>query len=491
MPATYAQINIVFLAITSLLALGAAYYLYSKYAAQEQISRALDATYRIYEILLQSLEFDEMTQKIADIIPQNFGYETGVLALIDENDQLLKRVAISNTSGGKAALKILDIPFDKIDIPLSEEGNSCIRAINTGRQQITYDLYDLLRPVVSYENAKQVQKIMGTNSSIITPIMFDSKPIGVFIVSMSKKMESLTEYEKEVISRFSEGVGVAIRSSRLYTQVKEQGIALLEANQKLKEVDKAKDEFISITSHELKTPMTIIKSYAWMLQSEKAGKLNEKQKGYLDRAIKGTDRMIDLINDMLNISRVQQGRLELRCTIFDVRPIMNEIIEEYLPKIKEKGLDINVSFAEDLNTIYSDESKFSEIFLNLLSNAKKYTDEGSISVSAFNVNENFIRIEVKDTGRGISKEEMEVLFNKFQRLDNTYQTFAKEGGTGLGLYIIKLYVNALGAKNGVTSEGLGAGSTFWVEFPTKAFEIKQSTPQDLATEETPLAAFQK
>lgn len=228
-----------------------------------------------------------------------------------------------------------------------------------------------------------------------------------------------------------------------------------------KELEKAKDEFISITSHELRTPMSIVKSYLWMLQSDKGGELNEKQRKYVEKALSGTERMIALISDMLNVSRIEQGKIEFKKEKIDIREYLEDIREELEMKAKEKNLYLNIEHDANVKTIYADKQKLREVIINLVGNAIKFTDEGGITIK-ISEDESFTKIIVIDTGRGIAQNEMKHLFRKFERLDNSYQTVAESGGTGLGLYIVKLYMENMYGKVEVASEGEGKGSTFTV-----------------------------
>jgi PAS domain S-box-containing protein len=234
-----------------------------------------------------------------------------------------------------------------------------------------------------------------------------------------------------------------------------------------KELEKTKDEFISITSHELRTPMSIIKSYLWMLATGRGGTLTEKQHGYLDKAIKGTERMLALINDMLSVSRIEQGKIEFKKEDVNLSEFFQDVVEELDMKAKEKSLCVNLTLPTELASIYTDKQKLREIIINLAGNSIKFTDSGCIEIKIEKQDENFAKISVIDTGRGIDPAEIPRLFHKFQRLDNSYQTVAESGGTGLGLYIVKLYLESLGGKIEVESEGVGKGATFWFTLPLK------------------------
>lgn len=236
---------------------------------------------------------------------------------------------------------------------------------------------------------------------------------------------------------------------------------------KEKQMDKMKDEFISITSHELRTPITIIKSYLWMLSSGRGGTLTDKQKEYLNKAVSGSERMLALINDTLNVARIEQGRITLKIEEIKLSDFLVEFDDDFKIKTEEKGLYLRPDVAQDLWPIYADREKLREVFVNFLGNSAKFTDSGGITIKARNADTGFVKIEITDTGKGIKKEDLGRLFNKFGRLDTNFSTIAEVGGTGLGLYITKSLVEKMGGKVGVTSEGLGKGSTFWFMIPAE------------------------
>ena len=235
---------------------------------------------------------------------------------------------------------------------------------------------------------------------------------------------------------------------------------------KEKMLEKVKDDFISVTSHELKTPMTIIKSYLWMLANNKAGPLNEKQMAYLEKAIRGSDRMLNLVNDMLNISRMERGKVHMEIKEINLVGVVQGVLAEMQFKADEKGLSLGIDVAsgDEGLLVKADELKVMEVLTNYISNGLKYTDQGGIKVDIC-ADGAFARVTVIDTGKGIAPEDIGKLFHKFSRLNYSYETVAEAGGTGLGLYIVKTYVERMGGHVGVYSKGVGKGSTFWFTLP--------------------------
>lgn len=300
----------------------------------------------------------------------------------------------------------------------------------------------------------------------------DGQPIDLSSILFIEDPEKNT-LKGLILKGFLRNYYINIKSSEIKPQKGEpESIITLTNITKEKELEKTKDDFISITSHELRTPMTIIKSYLWMLGNEKKGPLNDMQKGYLDKAVKGTERMLSLINDTLNISRIEHGRIEFKMEMINLMDNLNEIYSEFKVKTDEKGLFLTLE-TPPMNTgeplmVYSDQTKFREIITNFLGNSFKFTKEGGITIKVDLIVDDFVRISIIDTGKGVSAENIERLFHKFGRLDNSYQTVAESGGTGLGLYIVKSLVEKMGGQVGAESAGEGKGSVFWFTLSRKS-----------------------
>lgn len=232
---------------------------------------------------------------------------------------------------------------------------------------------------------------------------------------------------------------------------------------KIKEVDKMKDEFISMASHELRTPVTIIKGYIEMIleESSKNG-LNKSAKDYLTIINSSTKRLGDLIEDLLNVSRIEQGRLKIEMKDFKIIPIIDSTIKEINPQAKEKGLSLNFIYDDKVNDLIKiDEDKLKQILINIIGNSIKYTEKGSIDVKISNKNNNLI-LAIKDTGIGMSAKARSRLFEKFYRVIN--DKTENIVGTGLGLWITKQIVEAMKGTISIDSiESVGTQVT--IEFP--------------------------
>ena len=433
----------------------------------------LDALWKLEKIILDTLDFREVVQKVVDAILTelgylDLGYKVVVLALVDEDEQVLKRVSLSQTTEARKTREVSELPFDQIVIPLNEEKNLCIKALKEGTVQITQYFPDILTPPISPENAIASQKNAGIKTSMVYPLQIKGKSIGIMIFSMNKREEEVTDQEKALLRYFSDLVAMAVQNSKLYSHLEVERSQLKILNEKLEQLDRLKDDFLSVASHELRTPMTIIKSYLWMLNAGKGGQLNQKQTEYLNKAVTSTERMIALINDMLNISRMEQGRVEFDIKKLDIVELIRDILVDLKVKADERKIYLELENQNEQMFGFTDLGKFTEILINLIGNSLKFTREGGIKVKVTE-DDNYVNVSVIDTGAGISIEDQKHLFHKFGRLDNSYQTVAESGGTGLGLYIVKLYIEGLRGTVQASSDGINKGSTF-------SFTIPKSPP---------------
>jgi PAS domain S-box-containing protein len=240
---------------------------------------------------------------------------------------------------------------------------------------------------------------------------------------------------------------------------------------KEKEIDQAKNEFVSLASHQLRTPLSTIGWYVEMLLSGDAGKVNAEQKQYLEEIASGNEQMIDLVNSLLNVSRLELGTFMIDPKPSDLREICESVLKELIPNIKKKQLKVNTSYA-DFGTLELDPGLMRIVMQNLLSNAVKYTPrKGTVTLEVAKKGTT-IRITVTDTGIGIPKAQQKKIFSKLFRADNVHEIDAD--GTGLGLYIVKSIMDASGGSVSFTSVQ-NKGTTFVITLPATGMARKEGT----------------
>lgn len=252
------------------------------------------------------------------------------------------------------------------------------------------------------------------------------------------------------------------------------------------EIDKAKTEFVSLASHQLRTPLSTISWYTEMLLTGDAGKLKIKQKKYLEEVYKGNRRMVDLVNALLNVSRLELGTFEVEPEPTDVAKLARSVANEQGQQIEAKKLKFSEQYANNLPRLNADPKLLRMVFQNLLSNAIKYTpDKGSVSVDIHlvknnelvadqNAKEDSIAIVVSDTGYGIPKNQQREIFTKLFRADNVREKNTE--GTGLGLYIIKSIIDHSDGKIWFVSQE-NKGTTFYILLPLTGMKKKEATKE--------------
>jgi PAS domain S-box-containing protein len=224
-----------------------------------------------------------------------------------------------------------------------------------------------------------------------------------------------------------------------------------------------KDRFISDVSHELRTPLTNIHGYASLLKDGEAGALSKQQQEFVEIIYSETNRLSKLISDVLDLSKMESDKFQLKMVIFDPRTLEGQCSCESMAL--QKGLYVKWAFAPDVSEAYGDETKIAQILINLIANAIKFTVQGGVTVRVKNASRTFVQFDVVDTGVGISQEELPKLFKRFSQLSIGAD---RKGGTGLGLAITKELVRLHGGKIWAASE-VGKGSTF-------SFKIRRTAP---------------
>lgn len=238
-------------------------------------------------------------------------------------------------------------------------------------------------------------------------------------------------------------------------QIQAQNLQLLEAY-------RIKSEFLATVSHELRTPLNAIMGFSQILVSQSKGKLNDYQQEMVQRIFTNGKNLLNLVNDILDLSRLEAKRLNLSTKPFNLHQLVKMTLAELQPLADEKSLRISVDF--DLNDamVVNDEHRLRQILVNLLSNAIKFTDEGGVELRVNTPDEDRIMMSVTDTGVGIAPDSLPHIFESFRQIDQTLRR--QRSGTGLGLAIVHSLVEMMGGTITVDSE-LGQGSTFYLDLP--------------------------
>ena len=258
-------------------------------------------------------------------------------------------------------------------------------------------------------------------------------------------------------------------NEQLEQRIRQATTELAERNRQLEwqraEIEKGsrlKSEFLAAMSHELRTPLNVIIGYTSLMREQIYGELTATQDDTLSRVHSTSQHLLQLINSILDLSKIEAGKMPLHLEEVDLRDIVAELSETIMPMVRRKQLALNTAVADDLPRLVTDSTKLKQVLLNLLSNAVKFTREGTVNLLAERVSPERVRLTVADTGIGIKPEHLSEIFEHFRQLDQSHTR--EYGGTGLGLTITQNLLALLGGTIAVESE-FGTGSRFLVELP--------------------------
>ena len=244
-------------------------------------------------------------------------------------------------------------------------------------------------------------------------------------------------------------------------------IKLEDANERLKKIDQEKSDFVSIASHQLRTPLTAIKGYSSMLLEGSYGRISAKSKIAIDKIFQSSQRLVYIVNDMLDVSRIEKGKLKYNFEDVNIVNLVKDVHEELKVNAKSKNLEFTVDVdGKDDIVVSIDPEKFRQAIVNLVDNAIKYTNSGFVNIFIEKDDEGGkMMLSIKDSGIGMDKTSIKVVFEKFERAENAKKSHTE--GSGLGLYVAKEIIKANNGIIWVTSDGIDKGSQFYVELPIK------------------------
>jgi signal transduction histidine kinase/DNA-binding response OmpR family regulator len=383
---------------------------------------------KLDQVLVHGVDAERLAQQITvtppdHLLTQNlFSESIRVLKDIPEGNELL----ISTQAGESAPRALLVLPLLQRGTVAGVVGLASL-----------YD-YD--------DTAQQIADL--TASSIAQAVTL----CGAFEASERMRIE-LAEGNQELTAANEE-----LRTSS--EELQEQAVELEAQRQQVAEADRLKSEFLSNMSHELRTPLNSVLSLSQLMLENGVGAAGGEDKERVEIIERNGRRLLNLINDILDLSKIESGKMELLVSSFPIREPIDAVVAAIRPMADEKGLSVTVEAAE-MDDMRSDKDKLLQILLNLLSNAQKFTEKGEISVTVRQAGASAV-FSVRDTGCGISKDDLPHIFDEFRQVDGS--TTRQHGGTGLGLAICQRLTALLGGEIAVQSE-VGKGTTFTVTIP--------------------------
>jgi signal transduction histidine kinase len=247
-------------------------------------------------------------------------------------------------------------------------------------------------------------------------------------------------------------------------EVTKLAASLEKLNAQLKEADRQKTEFLSIASHQLRTPLSILKGYVELIEDEAYGKINKELRRVLNNINEGNERLITLVDEFLNVSRIEQGRVQYNFESCELRDIVKSTIDEFADRAKKKGISMVFDGDRHKLSTFCDKEKVRLVFFNYIDNAIKYGNNTPLKISIKEKDEG-VAVSVSDKGIGFSIADSQHLFSRYYRSSNTDRV--GEVGYGLGLYVCRKFIEAQGGKVWAKSTGINRGSEFGFWLPYK------------------------
>ncbi len=400
------------------------------------------------------LNQDEMLDEAVDLIKERFGFYHVQIFLIDEPEQF----AVLYKSTGEAGNKLL---ATKHKVAVGSQ--SVIGQVTYQRKPIVVRNTDSSNPVSRHHRN---EFLPDTQAELAIPLQVGETLIGALDVQ-STLPNAFTDEEISTLETLTAQLAIAIQNARAFKEQQETA-------ERLKEIDKLKTQFLANMSHELRTPLNSIIGFSRVILKGIDGPLTELQKADLTSIHNSGQHLLGLINNILDLSKIEAGKMELNFEEIEVEPIIKTVMSTALALVKDKNVELKQEVPNTLPTIWADPTRVRQIVLNLVSNACKFTEEGTVTARVRADNKKVI-FSVTDTGIGIPKEKMGQVFDEFTQVDAS--TTRKVGGTGLGLPISRHFVEMHSGRIWVESMP-GQGSTFSFYVPIKPFKEKEITPQD-------------
>jgi signal transduction histidine kinase len=439
----------------------------------QHLHRVLEAIRNISQLIAHEKNLQKLLQGACEILNQTRDYRLVWIGLVQEGTRDVLPVAQAGFENGY--LKSIKISWDDSETGKGPAGT----AIRTQKPFVMHDIasaprYKPWREEAmrnSYASSVAVpmiheNRVFGAlNVYAAIPDTFDKEEIGLLVEVGRDIAFALHNIEVEEERKRAEKA-LQEAHDELELRVKERTAELEAANTKLQELDRLKSMFIASMSHELRTPLNSIIGFTGIILQGMSGEISEEQRKQLTMVKNSGNHLLSLINDIIDLSKIEAGKVELAIEELDLSTIVQEVKDSFAFAVAERGFKMPIKIPDRL-VIESDERRIKQVLVNLVGNAVKFTEEGEIEIKAVK-KDGMVEVSVSDTGIGIREEDMERLFKPFSQVP--VEDRAREG-TGLGLHLSKKIVELLGGEIKAESE-FGKRSVFTFTFPLKYRKVK-------------------
>ncbi|MCX5695865.1 MAG: ATP-binding protein [Candidatus Omnitrophica bacterium] len=428
---------------------------------QEELDKKIVGLYalqRLSRIISMTLEEEQIFKRIQPEYLSDLGFEKAFGFLWDDT----KKQFILHFCLGYS-----DDETKEIQLFINNNKERCLNFITSEKTLSSIsESNNLITP-------QQLSDIFKAHAFIVSPLAPQKDNRGLIFVGTKNVEMLVTEGDEELIKILATQLAQALENARLFEKtwraqqelekkVTERTHELTVAMEEVKKISARKTNFVSSVSHELRTPLTSVKGYAAILLTGKLGELPKEVRERLEKINRHSDELVHMVNDLLDISRIESGKVTMKTEICNLREITSKAEDLLSGQLKERKLSLNIEIPPEANLVMADRTQIERVFINLIGNAMKFTPaEGKITIHARKT-EKMAEVNVSDTGCGIPEEAQEAIFEEFYRVDNAINQEVK--GTGLGLSLVKYIVEAHGGKIWVKSK-VSLGSTFSFTLP--------------------------
>lgn len=445
--------------------------MYKRNLELAEINQALSLLRTIDDLVLGSHEeLAVLCQNIADAIIDKSNFPFVAVMANPVHKDYFELLGCATAHKDQVTQLLLNLKLDEHNRWLVSPDRVAVVDLDT--EKVKYAAHVLNNKAEDFEKLLAVFPI---KSVILVKLFSRHRLVGVLAVGLHIESAEVPTKDKDLIERLSEAVGIALDNRLLFEENQQVLRQLQKSNEKLKTMDETKDEFISMASHQLRTPLTSVKGYVSMVLEGDAGPLNDMQRKLLEQSFTSSQRMVFLIADLLNLSRLKTGKFVIEAHPTNLADVIESEVEQLSETAAGRNLKLVYERPEDFPTLMLDETKIRQVIMNFIDNAIYYTPAGGKIEISLTETAKTVEFAVKDDGIGVPPSEQPHLFTKFYRAKNAQQ--ARPDGTGLGLFMAKKVIIAQkGAL--IFKSTVGKGSTFGFSFAKDKVKLPEEAPNE-------------